>query len=65
MRERLARPAMLKNKIPNGRKRRADNHSVMDLPSVDGAQLLVDGHLKSTILGRKELLDALRRRHPR
>ena len=35
---------MLHDKITDGRKRRADNHPAMDLSSVDGPQLFVDGH---------------------
>lgn len=40
----VGRAPILHDKITDGRKRRTDNHPVMDLPSVDGTQLLVDGH---------------------
>src|ERR1039458_4120623 len=33
---------MVKNEIPDGCKRRTDNHPVLDLPSIDGTQLFLN-----------------------
>jgi hypothetical protein len=44
LREWLAgvRASMLENQIPDGCKCRTDNHPVLDLPSIDGTQLLLN-----------------------
>jgi hypothetical protein len=35
---------MLRDKITDGRKRRTDNHPVMDLPRIDSTQLFLNHH---------------------